>query len=654
MPNRYNLSLTNLGGVTTTVQITKVGTTGDDPADVLGNVVLTSDRLNNPRENIRQRGAELFLEADAGQTYADLFTEQPRQWRVVVTRAGQVIFDGWIENDTVVEDYVNAAWITTFKANDGLKDLSNVGYARSDGNPYTGNTTLRTVLLNCLEKSGQFLDVGFVQTLSTNTDYPVRARTSPPTSGEVFEDYFDQTIDQQSFIQDDGVTPRRVLDVMRDILFGANAFICQQNGGWYVTWLLQIPSSIVAGSLDYKRFDYQGNALVAENLNIGLTLGSQLDGFEPHWAEENQRLERKPSLGTAKAVYIFGPLGDILENNEFVNNGTTLLGWTINQAGSVTLNADPVNTLTLGLAVSGETNPALTSDTSVVTVRPGQTIKWRALVSPNPPDLQFYLYRQRVRIIYQETVGGSQTWYLDENNFWTTTAKRIELNATVNLAPDIIEFGFDTLPIPEGATEGTLQFLIYPVDDDSGSPSYVTSAEWLSLSIGAVNLNDDATQFGAQGQRITTPSPVTYDPQPVNLGDAVAGVLYRSTLLLNAGVTISEFGYRRPTIPLSDSTLYEATVVDLLILQSSIAKFFSGGVFGYVPYLSRITIDGLTGVFMVTGWSFDIGRDTCELKLWEVFFLSLDILDPDPFFTDYEVQPVTTQSGQTIKPVIRG
>jgi len=80
---------------------------------------------------------------------------------------------------------------------------------------------------------------------------------------------------------------------------------------------------------------------------------------------------------------------------------------------------------------------------------------------------------------------------------------------------------------------------------------------------------------------------------------------------------------------------------DLRIAQKPI-KLFTGDAFGFLPYLSVISINNIDGKFMPIDYSYDTMTNVLKLKLLELY--SAEISDLSYKFTlDY---------GTTVKPTI--
>ena len=85
--------------------------------------------------------------------------------------------------------------------------------------------------------------------------------------------------------------------------------------------------------------------------------------------------------------------------------------------------------------------------------------------------------------------------------------------------------------------------------------------------------------------------------------------------------------------------------MDDLRIQSSPIKVFSGSVFGEIPYLSVVTIDNITGLFMFVEYDYDYKTNISNVKLMQ--FYNFDLAD-----ISYEISP--DYGNNTIKPTIVG
>lgn len=79
-------------------------------------------------------------------------------------------------------------------------------------------------------------------------------------------------------------------------------------------------------------------------------------------------------------------------------------------------------------------------------------------------------------------------------------------------------------------------------------------------------------------------------------------------------------------------------------------RVFSGDVFGYIDYLSVISIDGLDNVlFMPIEYDYNAKTNITKLKLKQILNNQL----PDSTFSDIDYQ-LTLDYGNVVEPTIKG
>jgi hypothetical protein len=141
--------------------------------------------------------------------------------------------------------------------------------------------------------------------------------------------------------------------------------------------------------------------------------------------------------------------------------------------------------------------------------------------------------------------------------------------------------------------------------------------------------------------RILPPSSITKENQKVFNGDGertLIGSIYKDDL-----ITFTETWNREGKT--EDLPLLGISAMDDLRIQSSPIKVFSGSVFGEIPYLSVVTIDNITGLFMFVEYDYDYKTNISNVKLMQ--FYNFDLAD-----ISYEISP--DYGNNTIKPTIVG
>lgn len=83
---------------------------------------------------------------------------------------------------------------------------------------------------------------------------------------------------------------------------------------------------------------------------------------------------------------------------------------------------------------------------------------------------------------------------------------------------------------------------------------------------------------------------------------------------------------------------------DTLNINQNNAKIFNGDVFGYVPYLSIITINNVSGTFLVLEYFYDALNNITSLKLVQVYYTALTGVSYN----------VTFDYGNVVEPTIIG
>ena len=119
-------------------------------------------------------------------------------------------------------------------------------------------------------------------------------------------------------------------------------------------------------------------------------------------------------------------------------------------------------------------------------------------------------------------------------------------------------------------------------------------------------------------------------------------MVYESTLVNNNNESIQS-GWNTVNNN-GQRNLLQLLVEDELVIQGRTAKVFTGSVFGHVPQLKFIRIDGITGVFMITGNVFNSETNVTDIALVEII--------RDNIYPDIETFN-QIDFGNVIRPTIR-
>lgn len=639
MPNFYKIQYQDPEGNVIKCNIQQSGTfeRTSTVIDVQGTVDVSFDEIDDPLQVVRTSSARISLEADQDQTFDDLYTEVERVWIVLIYRNDELKFRGWLSPDGIFEDYVNDAWVIELEARDGISDLQNKAYVDGDGNMYEGQATLRTILLRCLERTGFSQYTRFQHRSASTTDFPFQMVTTWPSAA----DWFDQKLDQRAFLSTDGKTAKSCKEVIEAILTPCNGHVYSWDGEWYVNWSLQHANPNLNGAFSYTKYEIDGSQDVDEDEDVNVTIGSHIKGYSPHWAGGNQRIERRPSVGAARISYRYGELGTINTNPELDNNGSTISGWTIDKPSRVSLDASGTFRTTGG----GTFESLVTADTSAGDIEQGNIIK--LLIQATAPDV----YPNAGLINFRlELSDGVDTYYLDEDitgdrvpKWITGSTNGQALDSHVSLyvtgLPGSFKLEFNCPPAP---ITGQITLKIYP-------QSGVLYAGLVHLDfdyIGIANTQENNPQGEEHNaERTASPSSYVQPTEELSIGD-YTGAAYLGTLYRNDGATDTDAGYISPTSAFA-FPLYQCNVIDRLFIRSKPSRVFEGGVYGFVPYNARVTIDGFPSVvWIVSGWSWNTKENLIEIRLFEIHW-DTDMLDD----TTYEK---IINAGESIEPKIKG
>lgn len=637
MANFYKIQYDDIAGNTIRCTIQQPGTLerSSTVIDIQGTVTVSFDDIDDPLTPIRPSSARINLEADTSNTFTELYSETEREWIVLIYRNDSIIFRGWLSPDGIFEDYVSDAWIIELEARDGLADLQNKAYVDGDGSLYEGKETLRNIIIQCLERTGWTQYTRFQHRSASVSNFPFEMVTTFPSAA----DFFDQKLDQSIFIDSDGKTAKSCSEVLEQVLNACNGHLYSWAGEWYVNWSLQHANPNVAGSFKYSRYTIAGASEDTVSEDVNATVGSHIKGFTNHWANQNQRIERRPSVGAARISYRFTKVASAIDNPELDNNGSTIDGWTESLDAAtndvVTLNGDSTVTIENG----SQTSAVFTSELTPSTLEEGTILKiFIAFNVPYPGDyfgLSFVKFKFRV---FFDGDGGTD-YYLNQKLQWQTGATDVSLTISRPVGDINVDFTTDLLP-----DSGKARIAIYPIDDISGNPAYASEVIFQTISISNEAANP-AEGIEHNGERVANPSSYTQPTIEQIISDD-EGIVYLGTLFRNDGTTVAGGGYLRPTSAFA-FPLYQCNVIDRLFIRSKVSRVFEGDVYGWIPYNARVAVDNFTGVvWVVVGWSWNTKENIINLRLFEIHW-DTDMLDD----TLYER---IINYGNVIEPKIKG
>lgn len=586
--------------------------------EIYGNIVLNKSTVDNILDPIRGTGLQLSLEANPQLTFDEFSLSDEFTFKTELLKDGFVIYEGYIKPDGTQQSFVNNEWYINIESTDGLGALKDLSFVKTDGTFYTGKMSFYEVIEACLKRTRLTLDI--------NTS--VQIEYNGYTGTNILKDVY---VSAERFIKNSNdVIIMDCNEVLTSVLNLFSGIITQQDGKW---WICRPNDLQATGFTEFINQTTDESFLV----NLNKTLGSQINNFFPHHADANQQIETKGAISAYRLNYKYGFLNGFL-NNPNLNHDEDLVyeNWTVNPSlpSDVLIN-NPQDTS--GVIMKAQVVPIFTPISLVEVIESdGVEFEIDSLLT-----FQFKVATQYRPQIFYFQVKTDNGYYLNANFEWVTSPKTLRLRCgkvSQNIYTANLEIKSETLP-----STSNVSVLIYrPITryENSYYPGGIGEVQMVQI------LDTTLVDSGVVGENHTVtryipPSSITKENQQVFNGDGgreLIGSIYKEDL-----ETFTENWNRVGKF--EQLPILGISAMDDLRIQSSPVKIFSGGVYGYLPYLSVVTIDGISGTFMFTEWDFDLRSKKSNVKLMQFYNADLaDIL--------YEVTP--DYGNNTIKPTIVG
>ena len=590
------------------------------PIEINGTVILDYGEVNENLEAVRGQGLRVSLDADVDLTFEELFTENEKTFKTIYYRDSVILFQGWLNPEGFYEDYVSDKWVVSFDCIDGLGYLKDLAFVNDDGTNIVGVKTQLEILSLALRRTGILVDI--------NIDIDV-FYTGLADTNSILENVNANT---RRYIKDDDNTIMDCEEVIRDVLEPYGAVLTSYNGQWAIYKPNQLVSNQTA---TFFRYDYLGIALSPTTVvyDFDFTIGSQLDGFDPHYCSGNQSFTNKPSIGASRISYKYGLLKSLIENEDlYTSDGVSYDDFTIIDNTSLIIPSPSGNGIALNS--SDLTSYIINSfKTEPITVGQNQIVSLdiHRVVSQNggsgiDGDINFNIYL---------TDGVDEYWFNSYPLGWETFAIEYQLY------PDLSEDGLDvinsikTFPTP---IQGDITVIFFrPVH--YFNRSFLLTYNKISLSVNQedVNIKGEVFTFEREGN----PSSRIEKTKQVLTGDSNLDI-YEGTLYKADGTTPTETWYRKGIT--EAEPILSIMGAETMRMNANTMRIFSGDIFGYFNYLSVVTIDGRAGKFGVTKYSYDTYNNIISATFKQMFADEL---------TDLDIQK-TLDYGTVVEPTIKG
>lgn len=590
-------------------------------SEIFGTFALKKSSVDTILSQIRGTGLELSLEANQSLTFNDFALADEFTYKTELLKGSQILFEGYIKPDGIQQNYVFDTWLINIESSDGLGALKDLSFVQTNGLNFTGKMSVYDVIKGCLDRTRLSLTIN----TSISIEYLGYAGTN------ILKDIY---VNADRFIKDQNDTV--IMDcneVLTSMLNLFSAVITQEDGQW---WIYR-PNDLELNG--YTVFINQDNDTTFTK-NLNKTLGSQINGFYPHHAGANQQIEVKGAISAYRLNYEYGFLDGLILNPNLNHDGEMEFeNWTTNPSLPEDVEIIDDGSLSGLIMKSDLTFPGftvqevLTSDS--INALEGQILTFRVKVSSTV-----------VRNMFAFQIRTSDGFYLENrngNNKWTTSNNSITpvFCGNFRFAEEFVSY---ELLMPEVPNDCTIEIAILvplifpnPTAPDSRGLSKVSYIQIL---------DNEIQKQGIKGEfhtvtRLEPPSSITKENQKVFNGDGgemLIGSIYKANEIdLTTSWTRKNKFENLPLLGIS--------AMDDLRIQSNPIQVFSGDIYGYLPYLSVVTIDNIVGLFMFIEWSYDFKSNIVNAKLLQ--FYNTDIAD-----IQYTISP--DYGNNTVKPTIKG
>ena len=610
----------------------------DDPdfvgsaTEISGTVDLDQAGIDDLLDAIRGTGLRIDLEANSNLTFEDLQTDDPRKILVSYFRNGVLLFTGFLNSEGWFEDFVNSEWIVSFDCLDGLGFLKDLAFVDSSGFPFTGKKTMLFCMVNALKRTGQSLPI--------NVDIDIRW----DGLADADEVLANTQVFSERYVRDDGETIFSCDEVIRDILEPFTATVIFHEGEWYIFRPIQCAEQ--GGQIEYFRYDADGNPLTpaTETKNILFTLGSQINGFFPHHAGNNQQITIKNAIGAFRINYRYGQAQSLLSNPFMIydpDGPPFIPGWT--DSGSIYISYPLSGGAGVALTLREYGDPQIVElESEAVTLGIGLVLQIRVagLLARFPfPGYDATLYFQ----VVLEDAGSSDEYFLKPDSTWdlNNTNRVITYTSDIN-ASFLIEQ--NTAPLP---VAGDIKLRLLTAQGQLTLPGGGTGGGQFNVSEFSLNNLSEESGDGLEGEfhtfeRISKPSAEVKENKEVATGDN-ATENYVGAIYKNDGTTTTSIWNRigkTDELPILGLMGYE-----IMRGSQNASKVFSGDVYGFFSNFCIVAIDGFDGFWIPIRWSYNSQTNLVSMEVRRLWTEEID--------TDLEYT-ITFDYGNVVEPTIKG
>lgn len=570
------------------------------PLEINGTIELNYQDRKDLFEPIIASNLKLNLEASKDLTFIDLYSEEEKQFKVILTHLGQTRFIGFLKPDGIFEDWVSDKWKLDISVIDGLSTLKNLYFSNENGTSVLSKMSILDVINICLNKTGLILPLNIcVKVFYDNFDG--------------FHDILENVkINTERFLNDG--EPMDCEGVLSSIMNIFNATLIMHNGEWFITRNIDLQEETIYSHYENGVFI---NNITYEPIKL---IGSQINGIEnvdSFHVNENQRKSIDPSVQAYRVYYEYGGAKTIFQNPELrlEGSGLNIPGWTVHTSpdGKVYRNESGFGLKSTSWYFDINNVPQLLSFNQTVFINQGAIFNLSINFSNDGKNpLSTYGLRFALQI--------GDHWLRDDGSWSVGTSTSVYVDNSTGVIfnpPNSIFEGKGVANYSaqiKAPTSGNLNIIIYRDTSPFGNLS--SGGDFRILSINLTGTADgDIKGRVYTGRRTKKISSVTKSNKTVYNGDSVSD-LFVGTLYKSDFDTPTQFWYREGKT--ENKELLSINAEDNLRLSPRPMIVFEGDLYNYIPYLSVVKISGFGDkLFQFTYYSYDFDRNIIRAKFKE-------------------------------------
>jgi hypothetical protein len=505
----------------------------------------------------------------------EMYTDDEKALKVVMKMDGVVYGNYFVIPDGTSESFIDPPYDVSVRCTDGLGILDGYNYPEVNG-----KASVLEVITKCLNQ------LGLEMSINTYSDIHYSGLS-------VGEDVFLNTIINQEQFADDKEVPMNCNKVLESLLSSWVCGLVQQGGDWY---LFRWPDIVRnEGEITFKKYDYELNLIGDNTINIDKVLGNG-SGDAIHCKSDQIRAVNMP-YKRVSIKYDYGFLLNLLDRmtSNFTGFVTEFYGW------------DKVN----GIDASPATFVGEVAEVRGVTMPVSEN---RAIVTKEEINVSG-LSKARMELTFNLGTGnslpylialwdGTKFMNLEWNNKWVTVYGtgtyftnyiKYKDGKTRGLGEIVrAELDFD---LPPGLlSDAYLVVRIYPViyllnNVDFGDPGLVKlyNIKMMPVSNSRSIISETFTVVNSGNY-----SKVPDEMEVMNGETDFYG--YKGSMFKSDGDTLTN-GFKH-----RDESTYvnfiELAAKDILFQHGQPMNRYEGSTIGIYGFLSRFTINSLSGNFM--------------------------------------------------------